>query len=185
MLSQSNQLDLKKLPADSIQVAVHPGSFSNFQGNPGGAASSAPAFESEVASQAPTLEEIANAFDEDEELKQLGLGPSSKGLALNKAKKKRSRSEVQQAEVAKIKEDWQAAVKALSGFPDAPKAKEIGRIDRSLNTKIREPWWPIRKKQCRQVFLMCFILWAHWVLPSYFFLGFLSSSSFSFSDGEF
>ena len=147
MLTKSNLLDPKKLPQDTIQIAIHPQAGGAGEGGP--PISTAPSslegvpgtggFGGAAASVAPTQQEIEKLFaeEEEEDLARMGLGGSAKPKG-KQCKKKRTRTEIIADEIVKIKSDWASCVQSLDKFPEHPKSKEMGRQDRVIQAKIKE-----------------------------------------------
>ena len=147
LLKQNGQIDLKKIPIDTIKF----GGGNNFPESNGTASVPPPTHVAAASTVAGSSDPAAGDFDEDalrrlfeedeNEAKAMGLESalaSAKAKAKAKSKPKRTRQEVIRDEMAKVRGELAATIDSLSSFPDGPKSTEVGRLDRVLNRKAKE-----------------------------------------------
>lgn len=139
MLQGADLKDMKKFPQDpGMPLQTMAIANAAALGAPG-ATPAAPGSAGDATSVAAVTTALPDEEDDAQERRELGLPePASKTKAKAKARVKRSRAEIVEEEVAKMKSEMRLLIEALAKFPDQPKMQEIGRVERMLSKKRSE-----------------------------------------------
>lgn len=137
LLDRSQHIDFKKIPVDSVQfvgnqpqvpVKKDPDQTSEIPSGPPGTA-------------VPAATVVGQVDEDEDELDadNLGLIGAKKPTSKTKVRAvKRTKAEMLEDEVRKVRDEWAACVNSLGQFPDQPRNSEVGRIDRMCQRKSKE-----------------------------------------------
>lgn len=136
VLLQSKKLaDLQKLTKDTVQFNSFGSGSSKDTFQVPLPKESAPVGDGDVASTAPTIEELKRLSDEAD-VEGLGLG--SKPVKKQPPKAKRTKSEVSKQEMDTMQEEVQSIVNGLGNFPAPNIVIDIGKSERKLSKRHKD-----------------------------------------------